>query len=48
MGGLLEILNAPKSQRLFPFGDCDAHRGPQKSLAMSETMQSNVALAFAS
>ena len=28
------------------FCDCDAHRGPQKSLAISETRLSNVALRF--
>ena len=30
----------------FAICDCDAHRGPQKSLAISETRQNNVALPF--
>ena len=39
-------LSAPKSQRLLRFYDCDAHRGPQKSLTISETRPSNDALQF--
>ena len=31
------VLNAPKSQRFLRFAIADAHRRPQKSLAISET-----------
>ena len=31
---------------IFAICDCDAHRGPQKSLAISETRENNVALPF--
>ena len=40
------MLGAPKSQRVLAICDCDAHRGPQKSRAISETRHSNVALRF--
>ena len=31
---------------IFAICDCDAHRGPQKSLAISETKESDAALRF--
>ena len=31
---------------IFAICDCNAYRGPQKSLAISETRQSNAALRF--
>ena len=39
-------LSAPKSQRIVAFSDCDAHRGPRTSLAISQARQSNVTLRF--
>ena len=42
----LHDLSVPKSQRFFVICDCDAHRGPQKSLASSGTRRSNDALRF--